>query len=177
MQVTKFQYNGQEIDFVPAGTTNVMVNATEMAQAFNKETRVFLKTEHAQNFIKVLENEFNQAPNGARIIENRGRNGIYFHRILALKFAAWLSPEFELWVYKTIDQILFGSYIEFRRAEQQKLETQMKLQQKTDELINQYPELREFFELKSELRNESNRSVNAFRAVKNQLRMEFFETK
>ena len=28
------------------------------------------------------------------------------HRILALKFAAWLSPSFELWVYITIDRIL-----------------------------------------------------------------------
>ena len=30
------------------------------------------------------------------------------HRILALKFAAWLSPAFELWVYSTIDDLLFG---------------------------------------------------------------------
>ena len=177
MQVTKFQYNGQEIDFVPAGTTNVMVNATEMAQAFGRRTEDFLKTSNTKSFIDVMEKQINHPLNRGRIIENRGRNGIYFHRILALKFAAWLNPEFELWVYKTIDQILFGSYIEFRRAEKQKLETQMKLQQKTDELINQYPELKDFFELKSELRNESNRSVNAFRAVKNQLRMEFFENK
>lgn len=34
------------------------------------------------------------------------------HRILALKFAAWLSPEFEVWVYTTIEQILFGRYKE-----------------------------------------------------------------
>ena len=32
------------------------------------------------------------------------------HRILALKFAAWLDPSFELWVYVTIDFILFGHY-------------------------------------------------------------------
>ena len=34
------------------------------------------------------------------------------HRILALKFAAWLNPELELWVYETIDEILFGEYAE-----------------------------------------------------------------
>ena len=34
------------------------------------------------------------------------------HRILALKFAAWLSPEFELWVYSTIEGILFGKHKE-----------------------------------------------------------------
>ena len=32
------------------------------------------------------------------------------HRILALKFAAWLNPDFEVWVYSTIDHILFGHY-------------------------------------------------------------------
>jgi len=28
------------------------------------------------------------------------------HRKLALKFAAWLSPEFELWVYDRIEELL-----------------------------------------------------------------------
>ena len=32
------------------------------------------------------------------------------HRVLALKFAAWLDPVFEVWVYTTIDDILFGRY-------------------------------------------------------------------
>ena len=37
------------------------------------------------------------------------------HRVLALKFAAWLDPAFELWVFCTIDKILFDHY---RRLEQ-----------------------------------------------------------
>ena len=34
------------------------------------------------------------------------------NRILALKFAAWLNPTFELWVYSTIEKIMFGKFVE-----------------------------------------------------------------
>ena len=44
------------------------------------------------------------------LIDNRGRNGIYFSQLLALKFAAWLEPNFEVWVFKTANKILFGHY-------------------------------------------------------------------
>lgn len=40
------------------------------------------------------------------------------HRVLALKFAAWLDPKFELWVFCTIDHILFGHL--------KKIETELK---------------------------------------------------
>ncbi|GAB3568826.1 hypothetical protein GCM10027578_22130 [Spirosoma luteolum] len=39
---------------------------------------------------------------------SRQRSGTWMHRILALKFAAWLDPRFEIWVYLTIDQIVQG---------------------------------------------------------------------
>lgn len=106
----EFIYQDTQIHFLLSNDDNVMVNATEMAKVFGKETRVFLKTDHAKSFIKVAE----QAPNGARsdlkIIDNRGHMGIYFHRILAIKFAAWLDPNFEVWIYSTVDKILFGHY-------------------------------------------------------------------
>lgn len=44
------------------------------------------------------------------MVQNRGHMGIYFDRKLALKFAAWLSPEFEVWVFSTLDEIIFGNY-------------------------------------------------------------------
>lgn len=31
----------------------------------------------------------------------------WMHRLLALKFAAWLDARFEVWVYRTIEQVLF----------------------------------------------------------------------
>ena len=39
-----------------------------------------------------------------------GGTGIYFNRQLALKFAAWLDVAFEVWVFSTIDNLIFGNY-------------------------------------------------------------------
>ena len=111
MKTLEFIYQETQIHFLlnPLDK-NVMVNATEMAKLFGKETRVFLKTDHAKAFIKVAERALNGARSDGKLIENRGHMGIYFNKRLALKFAAWLSPEFEYWIYSTIDEIVFGNY-------------------------------------------------------------------
>ena len=54
------------------------------------------------------------------------------HRVLALKFAAWLNPSFELWVYSTIETLLFGRYVE----REQSLERSLKLEKEKATLIN-----------------------------------------
>ena len=110
-----FKYQENEIHFTH-GENNVMVNATEMAKVFKKRIDFFLKTDHAKAFMEVLE----FTPYGGNseplkrheIIQTNHRHGTYLHRILALKFAAWLSPEFEVWVYASIEQILYGHYKE-----------------------------------------------------------------
>jgi hypothetical protein len=114
-EIVKFEFNGQAVDFEPS-KTNVMVNATQMANIFGKRLDVFLKTEHVKEFISVLE----FTPFGGNselfskddIIQTRGKSGTWMHRILALKFAAWLDPKFEVWVYSTIEQLLFGEAAE-----------------------------------------------------------------
>lgn len=111
MKTLEFLYQSAQIHFlVNPGNDNVMINATEMAKVFGKRLDRFTRSEHAKSFINVLEKNANLTPNGVRIIQNRGRNGVYFHRILALKFAAWLDPEFELWVFSKIEEITFGNY-------------------------------------------------------------------
>lgn len=40
------------------------------------------------------------------------KSGTWMNRILALKFAAWLNPTFELWVYSTIEKLMFGKFVE-----------------------------------------------------------------
>lgn len=113
-KAVEFLYQDTQIHFLLSQGDNVMVNATEMAKAFGKRTDVFLKTEHAKEFISVLE----FTPFGVNleclkpeeIMTRNHKNGTYFHRILALKFAAWLDPKFEFWIYSTIDKILFGHY-------------------------------------------------------------------
>src|SRR3989338_1048225 len=110
MKTIQFIYQDTEIHFALGNEGNVMVNATEMAKIFDKRVDHFTRSDHARKFISLLENEIIHTPNGGRIIDNRGRNGIYFDRRLALKFAAWLDVEFELWVFSTIDNILFGHH-------------------------------------------------------------------
>lgn len=84
MKVLHTIYNNTDIEFALNGE-NIMVNATQMAQAFNKRINHFLRSDHAQNYIKVLENfwqkENNLPPNGGRIIskviEYKGRVSLH----------------------------------------------------------------------------------------------------
>jgi len=111
MKTLEFIYQETQIHFlVNPLDKNVMVNATEMAKLFDRRTKDFLKTDHAKLFIQVAEQALKGARSEQKIIDNRGHVGIYFNKRLALKFAAWLSPEFEYWVYSTIDEIVFGNY-------------------------------------------------------------------
>lgn len=112
----EFIYQDTEIHFLLNNDDNVMVNATEMAKAFGKRVDHFLKADHVKAFISILE----FTPNGGnsepipmeKIIKTKGQSGTYFHRALSLKFAAWLDPSFELWIYQTIEKVLFGHYKE-----------------------------------------------------------------
>ena len=66
------------------------------------------------------------------------------HRILALKFAAWLNPKFELWVYSTIDELLFGH---FKRIEES-LRQSAKRRNRINELELSLLQEDEYIELK-----------------------------
>lgn len=115
MKILSFIYEESEIHFaVNPGDRNVMINATEMAKVFDKSVKIFLKKDHTKAFIETLK----RGPYGLllgpledhEIIDFRGRNGMFFCRPLALKFAGWLDPAFEVWVYTTLDDVVFGNY-------------------------------------------------------------------
>jgi len=83
-----------------------MVNATEMIKAFpNKRMNDFLRLNQTKDFISALEKKL---ITGIPVIKTMvGRyGGTWMHEKLALKFAAWLSVEFELWVYDRIEELL-----------------------------------------------------------------------
>lgn len=110
----EFIYKEKQIHFLINPTDkHVMINATEMGKMFGKRTDHYLQNESTKALIEELKlTEMsgtlanNQPPNGGQIIDNRGRNGIYFNEILALDFAAWLDVKFRLWIYKTIRDLL-----------------------------------------------------------------------
>jgi hypothetical protein len=126
METKQFQFNGKTINF-EVSDKNVMVNATEMAAVFGKKPDDFLKTKQTKAFINECcrdENYYEllglkkedfrinleyRKNHFLRVVHGGRHNGTWMHRILALKFAAWLDFAFELWVFKTVDYLLFGS--------------------------------------------------------------------
>ena len=152
METKIFKFEESEITFLMSKDNNVMVNATEMAKIFDRRIDFFLKTDTTKEFISALEfTPFggNSEPlKQEEIMRTRGSAGTYFHRILALKFAAWLSPQFEVWVYSTIEQLLFGKHVERERSFERTLSLQAELSEleykvnKTGEDFERYLYLR-----------------------------------
>ena len=105
-----------------------MVNATEMAKAFDRDLYQFTKSEDTKRFIEACQKPANAGllgiVNESDLIISRQKSGTYMHRVLAIKFAAWLNPDFEIWVYSTIERILFGKHAQ--REESLELERQLK---------------------------------------------------
>lgn len=166
-KAVEFIYQDTKIHFLMGGDENVMINATEMAKAFGRRTKDFLKTDHASAFIKVLERALNGAHSPEEIINNRGHMGIYFHRVLALKFAAWLDPEFELWVYSKIDELLFGHYKELDK----KLRDSAERKKKIEALRSKLADNPDFLALQTLETEDKQASYRVGKQIKNQLDM------
>lgn len=141
MKTLEFLYQETAIHFlVNPLEKNVMVNATEMAKLFGKRLDVFLKAKHTQNFISFLQKENAELPpNGGssvnEIITTNFKNGTYMNEVLALKFAAWLDVEFEVWVYKRIQEVIFGNYKKHWDAHARQEEAKIQMQQLKKELL------------------------------------------
>lgn len=140
-----------------------------MAKIFGKRIDFFLKAEHTKAFLEAL--EFTPFGGNSRplkrseIIQTKGQSGTWMHRILALKFAAWLDPKFELWVYQTIDDILFGAY---RRMEESlRLSAQRK--NRIEELKTALGTSTEFLELQRLELEERQASYGRTKENRNQL--------
>lgn len=178
MEVVHFIYNGEQVDFLPSTDNNVMVNATQMAKIFDKRVDVFIKTDHAKAFISALE----LTPFGgsstplkrSEIIKTVNGVNTWMHRILALKFAAWLDPKFEVWVFSTIDQILLGHYREMKEATIEKILAKEQLERKRNELLLKHPEVAELFELEDRINASNRKRVKAIQASIAQIQLDLF---
>jgi hypothetical protein len=113
--IVKFDYEGQPITFEFADG-NKMINATQMARPFGKRVGNFLQNQQTQDYIKILESRYWNSSIGQkkpqrevlRVVKGGTPEfqGTWMDEKLALKFAAWLSPEFELWVFDRIEELL-----------------------------------------------------------------------
>lgn len=116
MKTLEFLYQETKIHFlVNPSDNNVMVNATEMAKIFNNDVREFLKLKSTKDYIEAKLKSLNNEGNHHHYIEEdlvrtNKKAGTLMLRPLALKFAAWLNADFEVWVFDTIDNVVFGNY-------------------------------------------------------------------
>ena len=122
------------ITFALEKNNGMMINATEMAKPFGKKVEAFMRNESTIEFInEALKSEnsrFLGIQEESDLVDSRQKSGTWMHRILALKFAAWLNPAFELWVYSTIENLLFGKHVQ----REQSFERTLKFQKELDEL-------------------------------------------
>jgi hypothetical protein len=99
MEIKKFENSLIAFDF-----EGEMINATDMLKAFpEKKMNNFLRTKQTKEFIEALQEN---ALKSVIQVKTGNTGGTWMHKLLAYKFAAWLSPEFELFVYSTFDKFM-----------------------------------------------------------------------
>jgi hypothetical protein len=181
--IREFDYNGAIVEF-DLQPTALMVNATEMAKIFGKQVNHFTATDNTKAFIEAFIKKQNNANSRdlnieteeyipvktgiyseAELIKSSQKGGTWMHRVLALKFAAWLSPDFEVWIYETIDEVLFGKYREMEISLRQSATRKNRL----DELRLSLYANDEFAEYEKLLLEERQASYKRGKTVTNQL--------
>ena len=182
MKSVKFIYNNQSIEFLQGGN-NVMVNATQMAKIFGKLTKDFLKNNDTQNFINSCMRRAGRKENSpflnvkteTDLVNTKQKSGTYMHRILALKFAAWLNPDFEVWVFSTIDKILYSHFQEIKDTTVEKLKLEKEKEMMREELLRKHPEdFYKFLELEGRLTKADRKRIRAIKASTKELKLSLF---
>lgn len=168
-----FQYGDFSIEFELAKNSNLLVNATQMMEAYpNKNMGNFIRNDGTKKFIEcALLNANSHLINVKTredLIISTKKGGTWMHRVLALKFAAWLSPEFELWVFNTIDDILFGKYKDFEKSLQESAKRKKEIAAIEAELKKD-----ERFQKLAQLKKEEDKAKRA-RTKKNKTQLDLF---
>lgn len=165
MNIQKFKFDDVEIEFDLRQGKNVMVNATEMAKIFGKEVARFMENDSTNNFIeaclKTRNSSFLGVKNREDLVVSRQKSGTWMHRVLALKFAAWLSPDFEVWVWMTIDHLIFGFAIEIQDSISETVMLKRKQNDLKNKLAKRDPDFKEYLDIEYQLIDAKTRRSNA----------------
>lgn len=102
-----FAYQGNQISFQTGN--GVLVNAMQMARAFNKQPAGWLRNSQSQEFIETLA-ELRNCSSADLVQVRRGgdvtQQGTWMHEDVAIEFARWLSPAFGIWCNDRIKELL-----------------------------------------------------------------------
>jgi hypothetical protein len=128
MDIKKFENSLIAFDF-----ESEFVNATDMAKVYKKRPVDFLKLDSTKAFIDAIKSDVSQNHIGP-ISDNQivttikgGRHGnksqgTWMCKLLAYKFAAWLDPKFEVFIYKVFDSVVE----KYKKEIQEKFENQQR---------------------------------------------------
>lgn len=177
MKILEFIYNEKSISFDPVSDENVMVNATEMAKIFGKDVFQFTRIDDTKKFISSCLKPQNcgllNIKTEEDLIISKQKSGTWMHRILALKFAAWLDPDFEIWVWLTIDKILLGHYREVKAAVYEKMQAENARDEMKKRLLKDNPEFADFLVLEGKITESEAKRQKAIKASIAQFKLEF----
>jgi hypothetical protein len=147
-------FNGHPISFFVDKENNMMVNATEMAKIFGKQVFDFTRNKGTIKFIRLLENKLSQNGMCLKVVCGRQRSGTWMHRILALKFAKWLDPSFELWLCLKVDKLIS----ENNAKKEQSFNRSLQLKDEMEALVSK--------------KNKTGADFDRYLAIENELRKE-----
>lgn len=152
-------FGDKEISFEPfLQKKNVMVNATQMAKIFGKEVARFMENDSTKKFInaclKTRNSSFLNVETRDDLVISRQKSGTWMHRVLALKFAAWLNPDFELWVFLTIEELLYGHSRQTEKSISRTVELQEEKKLLIDKKDKTGDDFIRFLEIEDELKKE-----------------------
>jgi len=114
MDIIKFEFEHNQIEFQINKKGNVIVNATELAKIFNKDVYQYTRIDSTKYLLSAcLKPQFCgllNVENEEDLILSKQKSGTWMHRVVALDFASWLSPELRVWMLLILDKLIFGEY-------------------------------------------------------------------
>ncbi|MFA5296575.1 MAG: KilA-N domain-containing protein [Lutibacter sp.] len=200
MKAIEFIYQENAIHFlVNPKNDNVMINATEMAKAFNKRVEDFKRLDGTSIFIEALlkseNSKFEHADVREQLTEKDSENSkfepshvreqltekdviygtnkaTFMHRKLAMYFAFWLDVDFQIWIIDTIDDILFGNYKQHDQAVIENLKFEKELEDVEVELYNN-PLFVKYQNINLLIKTTNAEKRKALKAQINQIKLDF----
>lgn len=183
MENQLFKFGDQEIAFQFAHE-QLMVSATTMAKVFGKNVANFMMNQQVdellneaikdENFYELLgvqdwnsNLELSELTMDQRkecfikVVHGGRNNGTWMHEIFAIKFAAWLSPAFELWMLKTIRRIMLGPYhdLDVSIKEEVEINSKIELLEKKLQDSEEYKAIENLRQLKRQLKYRRNKQI------------------
>ena len=102
METKEFKFHGKGIRFATIND-HVMVNASDMASAFDANVYLFFSTSIFQNLFDALSKEKAFADPDSLVTTDDNKN-FWIYRAIAYKYAEIFTAEFEVWVYTHVDE-------------------------------------------------------------------------